>query len=198
MMLTTTATCATGVYDPDMWFPTRTRPDGKFGIDLTQDARARLVCVECPARVECLLFALGAERGDPVNLRFGVFGGLGPPERAMLAAGTQKFTALPGERCSTRSPWYLKEPALVLMAGWRDGQVSTAEASTRAGTSVARWLHAARQVRRHLLETGGALPPYSAQTALDRVAVPEPVPIQRGQRPPERGDEGAECVSLSA
>lgn len=43
--------------------------------------RAKELCAVCPVRSECLDYAMDAERGDRLDLRHGVFGGLSPGER---------------------------------------------------------------------------------------------------------------------
>ena len=68
------AACA-GV-DERIFFP----PAGKTAN------HARQFCAACPVRAECLRDALKAEEG---GRRFGIYGGLPPPERAALAGRTR-------------------------------------------------------------------------------------------------------------
>jgi WhiB family redox-sensing transcriptional regulator len=59
--------------DPDLFFPV-----GTTGHALTQIARAKQVCGECPVRVECLEFAL------ETNQDSGIWGGTSEEERRVL------------------------------------------------------------------------------------------------------------------
>jgi WhiB family redox-sensing transcriptional regulator len=65
------APCEEG--DPAAWWPAQ-------GDDPDDVALAVRCCADCPARVECLTYALAADE------RGGVWGGLTPAERARLAA----------------------------------------------------------------------------------------------------------------
>ena len=56
--------------DPDLFFPI-----GTTGQALTQIARAKQVCGECPVRVDCLEYAL------ETNQDSGIWGGLSEEER---------------------------------------------------------------------------------------------------------------------
>ena len=56
--------------DPDLFFPI-----GTTGQALTQIARAKQVCGECPVRVDCLDYAL------ETNQDSGIWGGLSEEER---------------------------------------------------------------------------------------------------------------------
>ena len=62
------------ISDPEAWFSGNPRAI----------AAAKEVCGTCPERQGCLTMALRAEVGEPVSLRFGIFGGLTPAERAAL------------------------------------------------------------------------------------------------------------------
>lgn len=55
------AACATGAFDPELWFPDPT--------DVTSRSRAKAVCAVCPIRAEC------AEFGE-WNKMTGVWGGV--------------------------------------------------------------------------------------------------------------------------
>lgn len=67
--------------DPEAWFaPNITQ--GRGGTE--QQQRAADLCNGCPFINECLDRALGYERGLPVTMRFGVWGGTLPWERAAL------------------------------------------------------------------------------------------------------------------
>ena len=59
--------------DPDLFFPI-----GTTGHALTQIARAKEVCGECPASVECLEFAL------ETNQDSGIWGGTSEEERRVM------------------------------------------------------------------------------------------------------------------
>ena len=67
--------------DPDAWFPK------KGGSAAT----AKTFCAICPARDACLRVAMREEAGLEMSSRHGVWGGLGPRERAELdpTAGTR-------------------------------------------------------------------------------------------------------------
>lgn len=67
--------------DPDAWFPK------KGGSAAT----AKKFCAACPARDACLQVAMDLERGLEMSSRHGVWGSLGPRERAELdpTAGTR-------------------------------------------------------------------------------------------------------------
>lgn len=56
-------------------------------------AEARLICAECPVRLDCLEEALALEP-MALCLRFGVRGGLGPGERQVLMEETLALYAL--------------------------------------------------------------------------------------------------------
>lgn len=60
--------------DPDTWFPK------KGGSAAT----AKKFCAICPARDACLQVAMREEAGLEMSSRHGVWGGLGPRERAEL------------------------------------------------------------------------------------------------------------------
>ncbi|HRE02256.1 MAG TPA: WhiB family transcriptional regulator [Ilumatobacteraceae bacterium] len=59
--------------DPDLFFPV-----GTTGHALTQIARAKEVCGECPVSIECLEFAL------ETNQDSGIWGGLSEEERRVI------------------------------------------------------------------------------------------------------------------
>ena len=59
--------------DPDLFFPV-----GTTGHALVQIDRAKSVCNECPARVDCLEFAL------ETNQDSGIWGGTSEEERRMI------------------------------------------------------------------------------------------------------------------
>ena len=61
--------------DPELFFPDPS--------DL--DLRPVLICNACPRRDACLQLALDAEEGQPANIRFGIYGGVRPRERFVLA-----------------------------------------------------------------------------------------------------------------
>lgn len=63
------APCEEGA--PDAWWPARAG-------DVDDAALAARCCVDCPARVECLAYALAADERD------GIWGGLTPDQRASL------------------------------------------------------------------------------------------------------------------
>jgi hypothetical protein len=48
-------------------------------------AETKALCRECPLRTECRELAMKAERGHTAKSRFGVFGGLDPTQREVLA-----------------------------------------------------------------------------------------------------------------
>lgn len=58
--------------DPELWFPD--------GSDVVAAERARTVCAGCPAREQCLDYALH------MPLSYGIFAGTTPAERAQLRA----------------------------------------------------------------------------------------------------------------
>jgi WhiB family redox-sensing transcriptional regulator len=59
--------------DPDLFFPI-----GTTGHALTQIARAKEVCAECPVNVQCLEFAL------ETNQDSGIWGGTSEEERRVM------------------------------------------------------------------------------------------------------------------
>lgn len=59
--------------DPDLFFPI-----GTTGQALIQIERAKTVCGECPARIDCLGFALAT------NQDAGIWGGTSEDERRLL------------------------------------------------------------------------------------------------------------------
>ena len=61
--------------DPELFFPDPS--------DL--DLRPVLICNSCPKRLACLQLALDAEEDQPANMRFGIYGGVRPRERFVLA-----------------------------------------------------------------------------------------------------------------
>lgn len=64
--------------------PCVSNPEGWYSGHPTAIAAAKAVCDTCPEKRECLTMALRAEVGEPVSLRFGIFGGMTPAERAAL------------------------------------------------------------------------------------------------------------------
>lgn len=70
------ASCANAP-EPDMWFPERV--PGMRDWSYTPSAKlARSICDSCPARLECLDYALTFSNLD------GIWGGLDPDERARI------------------------------------------------------------------------------------------------------------------
>ncbi len=70
--------------DLEVFFP-HLEPGRKLGDHLSAKvARAKSFCHVCPVRQQCLALALTAEGASAEGLRFGVFGGLTPNERAAL------------------------------------------------------------------------------------------------------------------
>jgi hypothetical protein len=67
--------------DPDLSFP---KGKGKFEL---AHAAAKSDCARCPVRTgeECLELAMRTEGKGAADSRHGVFGGLDPQERALLA-----------------------------------------------------------------------------------------------------------------
>lgn len=63
--------------DPDLFFPI-----GTTGLALTQISRAKEVCGECPARDDCLEYAL------ETNQDSGIWGGLDEEERRAIRRQT--------------------------------------------------------------------------------------------------------------
>lgn len=59
-------------------------PEAWFSDNGQHQAAAARVCKTCPHELACLGEALEAERGLGVSSRFGVWGGLGPTDRARL------------------------------------------------------------------------------------------------------------------
>lgn len=49
--------------------------------------KAKRICAECPIKAQCLEAALSDERGVAADMRFGVFAGTTPTERAELDPG---------------------------------------------------------------------------------------------------------------
>jgi len=58
----------------DKWFSRRSSDDGQEAI---------AICSSCPVKQECLDYALSFETSD--GLRIGIWGGLGPNDRATYA-----------------------------------------------------------------------------------------------------------------
>ena len=71
-MNTQTTPCQ--VRDPDIW----------FSFDPGTQHYAASLCRECPVRQECLRAALEYEHGQPVAIRFGIWGGKTPEQRARI------------------------------------------------------------------------------------------------------------------
>ncbi|AGM28154.1 WhiB family transcriptional regulator [Mycobacteroides abscessus subsp. bolletii 50594] len=69
------ASCATA--DPDAFFPHK-RGDGDTESITVQYQYAKKICRACPVRVECLTYAIVNDERD------GIYGGLGPRERAKI------------------------------------------------------------------------------------------------------------------
>ena len=61
--------------DPDVWFPSP-------GLNANH---LRAICARCPGRQQCLDEAMRMEGAASAQLRFGVWGGLSPEERAAMA-----------------------------------------------------------------------------------------------------------------
>jgi len=62
-----------GAPDPDLWFPV-----SEIGPGAVQLATAKLACMDCPVREDCLEYA------QALGLDEGVFGGLAASERREL------------------------------------------------------------------------------------------------------------------
>lgn len=60
-------------------------PDGTWLEVRTAEARAKMVCAECPVRLACLTWQMDFEDGKGASSRWGVYGGLSAGERARLA-----------------------------------------------------------------------------------------------------------------
>lgn len=57
-------------------------PDGKVGTNARKQHNwAASFCATCPVTRQCLEMALKAEKSDPAQNRFGVYGGLTPDQR---------------------------------------------------------------------------------------------------------------------
>ena len=70
--------------EPDLWFPER---DSGFRWSYTPSAiLARSICDSCPARLECLDYALQFDNLD------GIWGGLDPDERAHIQQARRMAT----------------------------------------------------------------------------------------------------------
>lgn len=80
----TQAGCTAQNVDPEIFFPERAA-----SAWLTTKA-SQAVCGECPVRLECLVFALKAERGLHRQYRHGIWGGLTPQQRHDLANSNRK------------------------------------------------------------------------------------------------------------
>ena len=61
--------------NPELFFPDHSN----------LDLRPELICNSCPKRVACLQLALDAEEDQPAAMRFGIYGGVRPRERFVLA-----------------------------------------------------------------------------------------------------------------
>ena len=70
--------------DPDLSFPEHGEKRDSYGPRMQQAVDA---CAGCPmkTREACLALAMDAEGMAPGESRYGVFGGLTPSERALLA-----------------------------------------------------------------------------------------------------------------
>lgn len=110
---------------------------------------ARAICSACPAKTECLAYALATELSVS---RYGMWGGATPEERSALARGRS---------ISARPPLMSPEAERALMAayqrGWSDRQI--ADFVGRDQSSVRNWR------RRRALG-----PNYSADGSRQRVA----------------------------
>ena len=62
------------VHKPEIW----------FSYDPGTQHYAASLCRECPVRQECLREALKYEQGQPVAIRFGIWGAKNPHERARI------------------------------------------------------------------------------------------------------------------
>lgn len=69
---------------PELWFAQTGSID---------DQEARRNCRACPARDACLDLALTAEQGLTAQMRFGVYGGLDPRQRAAIDRKQRKEAA---------------------------------------------------------------------------------------------------------
>ena len=61
--------------DPELFFP----------IPSNLDPEPVIICQRCPKQAACLQMALDAEENTPANMRFGIYGGVRPQERFVLA-----------------------------------------------------------------------------------------------------------------
>ncbi len=61
--------------DPELFFP------GPSNLD----PEPVIICQRCPKQDACLQMALDAEEDQPANMRFGIYGGVRPRERFVLA-----------------------------------------------------------------------------------------------------------------
>jgi WhiB family transcriptional regulator, redox-sensing transcriptional regulator len=73
--------------DPELFYPV----DASEGAPAV--AVAKLTCLACPVRAECLADVMGAE--DPAR-RWGITGGLTPTERTVLFARQRANVTEPG------------------------------------------------------------------------------------------------------
>ena len=64
--------------------------DGHGMASVMAEKRGKFICAECPVRMQCLEDALAHEAASNNNLRWGLFGGLNPVERAKLAKQREK------------------------------------------------------------------------------------------------------------
>ena len=64
-------------HDPELWFPDP--------ADTITERYAKRICGDCPGKAACLDVAMRRERDTGKDSRTGIWGGLGPVERAKLA-----------------------------------------------------------------------------------------------------------------
>lgn len=86
------ALCARLDADPEDWFP----DGGRYGEDTREAIEA---CTSCPVRITCLETALEHEAGLPREMRYGVWGGLNPRERAAMDPGRRPPGGQTGPDC---------------------------------------------------------------------------------------------------
>lgn len=75
------ASCASGQYDPDDWFPQQGAPDY-----LERKERALAVCKRCPVRIQCLRHAIRTE--DEI---WGIAGGKTQHSRSRIRTRLRKL-----------------------------------------------------------------------------------------------------------
>lgn len=74
-------------HDPEAWFPMSTpgRSNVQRAAELARKTdEAVAICLRCPVRRKCLTTALEHERTHGTESIHGIYGGLGPDQRAAL------------------------------------------------------------------------------------------------------------------